>query len=151
MFRASIHVRLGDGASARFWMDSWHPEGPIAPFAPSLFQAIGRRRKNQSVKEALNQCSWVRDIAGAPMAPVLCDYVLLWKKLEDVHLQRAGPDHFVWNWTADGKKTRLHRHTDLSSMGGRHSLGPGTYGMHMHRQRSNSSSGLGSMAAYGCR
>jgi hypothetical protein len=110
MFMVSIHVRLGDGASARFWMDSWHPEGPIAPFAPSLFQAIGRRRQNQSVKEALDQCSWVHDITGAPTAPVLYDYVLLWKKLVDVHLQPAGPDHLVWNWTADGKYSSSSAH-----------------------------------------
>lgn len=47
--------------------------------------------------------SWVRDISGAPTAPVLCDYVLLWKKLEHVHLPPAVADRFVWKWTADGK------------------------------------------------
>jgi hypothetical protein len=36
------------------------------------------------------------------MMPVLCDYVLLWEKLERVQLQPAVPDQFVWKWTADG-------------------------------------------------
>lgn len=37
-------VRLGDGASAKFWTDSWLPDGPLCSIAPSLFQAIDRRR-----------------------------------------------------------------------------------------------------------
>jgi len=34
MFSYSIVVELGDGVSARFWSDSWLPDGPIASFAP---------------------------------------------------------------------------------------------------------------------
>lgn len=93
MSTASISVRLGDGTSARFWTDSWLPDGPISAFAPGLFQAIGKRRRNRTVNEALlDGRSWVRDISGAPTAPVLCDYVLLWEKLEHVHLQPAVAD-----------------------------------------------------------
>jgi hypothetical protein len=33
---------------------------------------------------------------------VLCDYVLLWEKLEHVQLQPVMPDRFLWKWTADG-------------------------------------------------
>lgn len=29
MFRASVTVQVGDGAAARFWMDSWLPAGAI--------------------------------------------------------------------------------------------------------------------------
>lgn len=47
------------------------------------------------------------------------------------------------------ENTRLHWHKDLSSTEGHHLSGPNTYGMRMHRQRSSSSSGLGSMAAFG--
>lgn len=55
------------------------------------------------MKDALLQRTWVRDIVGAPTAPVLCDYVALWEKLENVQLQVAVPDRFIWRWTADGK------------------------------------------------
>jgi hypothetical protein len=103
MFRVSISVRLGDGASARFWTDSWLPDGPISSFAPSLFQVVGRRRRNHMINEAPANRSWVRDISGAPTAPVLCDYVLLWEKLERVPLQPTVSDCFVWKWTGDGK------------------------------------------------
>jgi hypothetical protein len=100
--RASVTVRLRDGASARFWTDSWLPDGPIASFALYLFGAVPRRHWNRSVWDALTDRSWVRDISGAPTAPVMCDYLLLWEKLEHVQLQPAVSDRFVWRWTADG-------------------------------------------------
>ena len=63
---------------------------------------MGKRRWNRTVKQALAHRSWVRDISGAPTEPVLCDYVLLWEKLERVHLQPMVSDRFVWKWTGDG-------------------------------------------------
>lgn len=105
MFRASATVHLGNGESARFWTNSWLPEGPICSFAPSLFSAIDHCRRHRTVKEAMLQQTWVRDIVGAPTAAVLCDYVVLWEKLEDVHLQVAVSDRFIWRWTPDGKYT----------------------------------------------
>jgi hypothetical protein len=102
MFQASVTVRLGDGALGKFWIDSWLPEGPISAFVPHLFGVVPRRRRNRFVRDALANRSWVRDISGAPTAPVLCDYVQLWEKLERVQLQPAMPDRFVWKWTADG-------------------------------------------------
>jgi len=96
MFSCSVVVELGNGASARFWSDSWLPDGPIASFAPHLFRAIGRRFLKVSVKEALSGRHWVCHINGAHTAPVLCVYVELWAKLEEVHLQPLVTDRFVW-------------------------------------------------------
>lgn len=53
MFRASVTVQVGYGASACFWMDSWLPTGPIFRSAPSLFQAVARRRRYRAVRDAL--------------------------------------------------------------------------------------------------
>lgn len=44
----------------------------------------------------------MQDIVGALTAVVLCDYVMLWGMLEEVHLSPSVPDRFVWRWTADG-------------------------------------------------
>jgi hypothetical protein len=44
MFHALVSVIISDGRSAKFWTDSWLPEGPICRFAPHLFNAIGKRR-----------------------------------------------------------------------------------------------------------
>lgn len=103
MFQASVSVRLGDGASALFWMDSWFHQGPIKSFVLHLYQAINRNRHGTTVKEALLNCRWVRDITGAHSALVLCEYVLLWEILEDVQLQPFEPDRFVWRWSTDGQ------------------------------------------------
>lgn len=72
MFNCSVMVELGNGASARFWTDSWLPARPILTFAPHLFRAIGRRFLLVSVKEALPSHRWVRHISGAHTAARCC-------------------------------------------------------------------------------
>jgi hypothetical protein len=49
-----------------------------------LFGAIATRRRGKSVRDAVSGRSWVRDIQGAPTARVLCDYVLVWAKVQDM-------------------------------------------------------------------
>jgi hypothetical protein len=83
MFQASVTVQLGDGSSACFWTDVWLPDSVIVSFAPNLFRAIDRRFHGRTVKDALFQRRWVRDIAGALTAPV----VMIWEKLESIQLQ----------------------------------------------------------------
>jgi hypothetical protein len=95
MLSCSVVVELGDGVSARFWSDSWLPAGPTASFAPHLFRAISRRFVKVSVKEALSGRCWVCHITGAHTAPVLCEYIDLWAKLEVVHLQPLVSDRFI--------------------------------------------------------
>lgn len=95
MFRASVIVRLGDGASAMFWTDSWLPPGPLSEQAPHLYQAICKPGRKWTVREALLQRRWVRDISGAPTMAVLYEYATLWERLEDVVLQPATPDRFI--------------------------------------------------------
>jgi hypothetical protein len=102
MSQASICVQVGDGSSAMFWTDSWLPQGAIAIFAPNLFKAVRRRALSRSVKDAIYQCRWVRDLSGALTAPVLCEYVILWEALEGINLQPTVADRFIWKWTQDG-------------------------------------------------
>jgi len=73
MFQASVSIQIGDGASARFWTDSWLRTGPLCNFAPNLFQAIGQRRRGRSVRDALTDRQWTRDITGALTVAVLLD------------------------------------------------------------------------------
>jgi len=37
MFRASVHVQLGDGKGARVWTDTWLSSGPICLSTLALF------------------------------------------------------------------------------------------------------------------
>lgn len=103
MFSSSVTVEVGDGASTRFWTDAWLPDGAIPSFAPNLFKAVGRRRLGCSVADAMPGRRWVRDITGAPTAPVIYEYVLLWEKLQNVQLRACDP----WNPTASSGAGRL--------------------------------------------
>lgn len=44
--------------------------------------AVGCRRRNPTIKEALDNHQWTRDITGTPTAAVFCEYVHLWDTLE---------------------------------------------------------------------
>jgi hypothetical protein len=101
MFRASVIVQVGDGASAR-WTDAWLPGSAICCFAPSLFRAVGSRRRNRSIKDALDNRQWASDITGALTAAVLCD-LQLWDMVDDFQLQPHVPDRFIWKWTANSE------------------------------------------------
>lgn len=74
MFNSSVTVKVGDGTSARFWKDSWLPDGPLCRTAPNLFRAVAARRRERTFRDALNGRQWVRDIMGAPTAAVLLEY-----------------------------------------------------------------------------
>lgn len=75
MFRVSVSVRIGDGASARFWTDSWLPTRPISTTAPHLFSAVPARRHRCTVRDTLEDNLWTRDVTEAPTAAVLSEYM----------------------------------------------------------------------------
>ena len=54
------------------------------------------------MREAITNRSWVRDIQGAPIAQVLCDYVVVWAKVDGVVFDDLTSDRFIWRWTTDG-------------------------------------------------
>jgi hypothetical protein len=96
MFQTSVMVAIGDGLSAKFWTDSWLPDGPICRFALHQFNAIGKRRRQKSVCDAITNRSWIRDIQGALTTHVLCDYVLVWVKVNGVVFDDLTSDRFIW-------------------------------------------------------
>lgn len=74
MFNASVSIRLGDGNYALFWSDRWL-QAPLSSLAPSLFAAISRTGRRRTVKDALFQRCWVRDIRGVLTVQVLLEYI----------------------------------------------------------------------------
>lgn len=103
MAAASISVVLGDGTSARLWMDNWAAVGRLCSFAPQLFAAISPAGKKRSVKEGLQQNRWVLDVVGATTRQVLVQYVKVWRVLRSVVLDPLASDRFVWKWSSSGK------------------------------------------------
>ena len=101
-FQDSVRIVLGDGGDALFWLDNWLPAGPIKEFAPALFQAVRPMRRKRTVRDALLDHTWVRDIGGGLSATALAEYASLWDMLLDVQLDHSTPDRFVWKWSASG-------------------------------------------------
>ena len=77
MFNAASAILLGDGASARFWTDNWLSGGSsIAATAPALFSFV--KDSGCSVREALHNRSWIRDITGGISVQGLAQYLSIW-------------------------------------------------------------------------
>jgi hypothetical protein len=87
VFTASTMMEVGDGESALFWEDEWLDGRSIKEMAPEVYALVPKcRRKARTVREALIDRVWIPDIAGAPSALALWEYVQLWGRLRDVQL-----------------------------------------------------------------
>jgi hypothetical protein len=53
MVEASASIALGDGVSAKVWIDCWLPVWTIRSFAPHLFGTVSKRYHSRTVREAL--------------------------------------------------------------------------------------------------
>ena len=101
LFQASIYIELGDGCTALFWSDRWLEGQSLPDVAPCLCNAVGTRvRSKRTVAQAPLNGQWIRDISGALTVQVLLEYMQIWEKLQNVHLQNQ-PDRICWKWTPD--------------------------------------------------
>ena len=73
MFQASVKMVVGDGARTRFWTDCWLQGSSIQLRAPNLVAAVPPRCRLRSVKVALDNRRWVRDIRGALTVQVILE------------------------------------------------------------------------------
>ncbi|PNT62575.1 hypothetical protein BRADI_4g05386v3 [Brachypodium distachyon] len=79
-----------DGASALFWTDRWLDGRAISELAPNLVRLVPRRtQKNRTVREALADRSWIRDIRGIIDPVALLQYFRIWERLRMVQLSDA--------------------------------------------------------------
>jgi hypothetical protein len=100
MFHASVTVRDGTGCNTLFWSDRWLDGTDIPQLAPELVQAVARKaRKTRTVVQAFQNDAWIRDISGSLSVAALAQYIQLWIKLSDVHLDASQQDKFVLRWT----------------------------------------------------
>jgi len=102
MFQASITIEVGDGSTMLIWMDKWIDGQRIDQFAPCLVQAVRPAvKKRQTVRDALENRNWIRDITGALTVQVLLEYLDLWERLQLFNLTDGTPDKVLWKWTTD--------------------------------------------------
>ena len=85
-----------------FWEDRWIDGEDVATIAPYLHQRISRRvRRTLTVRQGLQDSTWVRCISGGLSVLELTDYLHLWASVGDIHLGNE-PDRTIWRWTTDG-------------------------------------------------
>lgn len=100
IFKAATSVCLGDGQRVKFWTDKWLPGGgSIQDLAPALFSFVKDSRN--SVKEALHNHIWIRDISRGISMQAMAQYLKIWDITQCVSLSVGVPDHLVWKWTED--------------------------------------------------
>lgn len=106
MVEASLSVHLGNGENALFWTDKWVDGRSIKQLAPNLFQAVpGKVARSRSVKDALHNRAWTRDIKGAMTWQITRECIQLWHRLQEVTLLGTTPDRFIWKRTSSGEHT----------------------------------------------
>jgi hypothetical protein len=78
MFQASIEITLGAGTLTLFWRDRWNGASSPGVAAPALCSVVRQRTiSRRTVKEALSNKQWIRDITGQLTPEILHEYVLL--------------------------------------------------------------------------
>lgn len=107
LFNASIQITLGDGAKSCFWHHNWLDGEAPRYLAPNLFCLVSR--KNRSVQQELRNNNWMRSLRGKITTAVhVEEFVSLWLRIQDVHLQQGVPDAITWRWSSNGVySTRL--------------------------------------------
>ncbi|KAI5012182.1 hypothetical protein ZWY2020_024316 [Hordeum vulgare] len=102
LFSASTVVTLGDGATTSFCNCSWTGSGNLKSEFPMLYKHS--RRKNRSVTEALQNDTWIVDLAHGDTTQVWDEALRLhrWLQTRDLHLQEHTRDTIRWTHEASG-------------------------------------------------
>jgi hypothetical protein len=90
LFNAATLVVIGNGEKASFWTSRWlQGEAPATAY-PDLFKHS--KRKNRTVKEALTDSKWIRDVDYNMTVNIISQFVALWGRLQGVecsHFKRT--------------------------------------------------------------
>ncbi|OEL22577.1 hypothetical protein BAE44_0016405 [Dichanthelium oligosanthes] len=94
-------------------MDNWINGYSIKILAPNLGEAVPcRTRSSRSVRQALTNRTWVKDIKCAMTVHVLLQYLHIWGLVRNVVLDPMTSDHFIWKWTSSGESVS-YTHLDV--------------------------------------
>ncbi|KAI4991277.1 hypothetical protein ZWY2020_039648 [Hordeum vulgare] len=105
LFNTSTLVTLGNGERASFWNSPWTGSGNLKSAFPKLFRHT--RRKNRTVKEALENNNWIVDLAHGDTASIWEEAIKLnrWIQNRDIQLQKQVSDSIRWKHEASGVYT----------------------------------------------
>jgi hypothetical protein len=103
LFAASTVVTVGDGKLAKFLTSSWVSGRTPKSIAATLFKKS--KRKNITMRKALEDDRWISHIAPLVTAQDIREYVTLWEEVGQIQLQESVEDNIHWCWMADGEYT----------------------------------------------
>lgn len=97
---------MGNGASARFWLDRWLDGQSVRALAPHLFAAVDPVAvETRLVQQARAGFSWVRDVTGVLTVPVIAELLQLHNRIAALPPLNENEDRLVWKLTNDGVYT----------------------------------------------
>lgn len=100
LFRASTCVTVGNGVRAKFWESAWLDGRAPRDLAPNLYKMAWR--KNQSVRDDLQNDNWTRGILRRlDTVDEIAEFITLASKVQSVQLNNS-QGHIKWRWTANG-------------------------------------------------
>lgn len=79
LFAAATTVTVRNGHKALFWHSTWVHDRPLRVCFPRPF--AHSRRKNRTVREALQNGTWIKDIAYGLNNELLSEFFELWNVL----------------------------------------------------------------------
>jgi hypothetical protein len=83
-FRISTQVTVGDGRPAKFWESSWVNGQAPRDLSPQLYKLAWR--KNQSVRDDLQNWNWTRVLWKMSSASEMAEFISLWTLVTDFNL-----------------------------------------------------------------
>lgn len=102
LFYSATTVIIGDGKKASFWFAPWLQGQKPKDLAPDIFALS--KCKAASVAHALTNDAWIRriDTHRGFSLEAIQQFINLWTKIQEVHLEGGTEDAIRWKFTGDG-------------------------------------------------
>jgi hypothetical protein len=96
-------ITIGNGKIAPFWYSLWLDGEKPKDIAPLIFEVS--KRKRCTAAQALHNKGWVQNIKMDTNFTVqhIHEYLGLWLRLQDVHINDGFADTIVWNLNSIGE------------------------------------------------
>jgi hypothetical protein len=102
IFNASIQISVGDGAKILFWEDPWISGVGVDSLALEVLKMVKPQfRRRRTVRQGLENSSWVLDIVGGLSVDAVVQFLHLWTAVAEVPIH-GGDDRLRWNWNEKG-------------------------------------------------
>ena len=104
VFDSLVSITVGNGAKTLFWRDRWLHGLAIVDIAPQIHDMVDTRTRNRrTVQQALEDNSWVQDVAGELSFTGHIQFLNLCQAIATTHRDDSSLDTFAWPADASGQ------------------------------------------------